>query len=134
MGVASGLTASITLKVEEGDTALAIGSGDVTVLATPRLVTLVEQMGSPEVLEAARREYIATLTGRELADVRRSMGFLFQNSARMEVSGIRQGDTKEVDARVKRKIKQAEQSKDTQLPVVVIVVEFGAPAASMVML
>ena len=43
MGVASGLTASITLKVEEGDTALAIGSGDVPVLATPRLVTLVEQ-------------------------------------------------------------------------------------------
>ena len=39
----SGLTASVTLKVEEGDTALAIGSGDVPVLATPRLVTLLEQ-------------------------------------------------------------------------------------------
>jgi fluoroacetyl-CoA thioesterase len=39
----SGLTASITFKVEEGDTALAIGSGDVPVLATPRLVTLLEQ-------------------------------------------------------------------------------------------
>jgi predicted thioesterase len=39
----SGLTASITLKVAEGDTALAIGSGDVPVLATPRLVTLLEQ-------------------------------------------------------------------------------------------
>ena len=39
----SGLTASITLKVEEGDTALAIGSGDVPVLATPRLVTILEQ-------------------------------------------------------------------------------------------
>jgi len=43
MALASGLTASITLKVEEGDTALAIGSGDVPVLATPRLVTLLEQ-------------------------------------------------------------------------------------------
>ena len=43
MGLPSGLTASVTLKVEEGDTALAIGSGDVPVLATPRLVTLVEQ-------------------------------------------------------------------------------------------
>ena len=43
MGLASGLTASITLKVEEGDTALAIGSGDVPVLATPRLVTLAEK-------------------------------------------------------------------------------------------
>ncbi len=43
MGLASGLTASITLKVEEGDTALAIGSGDVPVLATPRLIALVEK-------------------------------------------------------------------------------------------
>lgn len=43
MGVASGLTASVTMKVEEGDTALAMGSGDVPVLATPRLIALVEQ-------------------------------------------------------------------------------------------
>jgi len=43
MGLPSGLTASITFTVEEGDTALAIGSGDVPVLATPRLVTLVEK-------------------------------------------------------------------------------------------
>jgi predicted thioesterase len=43
MGLPSGLSASVTLKVEEQDTALAIGSGDVPVLATPRLVALVEQ-------------------------------------------------------------------------------------------
>jgi fluoroacetyl-CoA thioesterase len=43
MAVASGLTASITLKVEDGDTAVAMGSGDVPVLATPRLIALVEQ-------------------------------------------------------------------------------------------
>jgi fluoroacetyl-CoA thioesterase len=43
MTLASGLTASITLTVEAEDTALAIGSGDVPVLATPRLITLVER-------------------------------------------------------------------------------------------
>ncbi len=43
MAVASGLTASVTMKVEEADTAVALGSGDVPVLATPRLVALVEQ-------------------------------------------------------------------------------------------
>ncbi len=43
MGLPSGLTASITLKVCEGDTALAMESGDVPVLATPRLVALVEK-------------------------------------------------------------------------------------------
>lgn len=43
MVVASGLTASVTMKVGEGDTALAMGSGDVPVLATPRLIALVEQ-------------------------------------------------------------------------------------------
>jgi predicted thioesterase len=43
MALASGLTASISFTVGTADTALAIGSGDVPVLATPRLVTLVEQ-------------------------------------------------------------------------------------------
>jgi predicted thioesterase len=43
MGVALGLTASITLTVGDADTAVALGSGDVPVLATPRLVALVEE-------------------------------------------------------------------------------------------
>jgi len=43
MAIATGLTASITLKVGEGDTAIAVGSGDVPVLATPRLVALLEE-------------------------------------------------------------------------------------------
>ena len=59
--------------------------------------------------------------------------FLLQNSARLEVSGIRQGSAKVVDERVKTKVKQTEQSRNTRLPVVVIVVEFGAPVAVMVM-
>jgi predicted thioesterase len=43
MGVAPGLTASVALTVRDADTAVAMGSGDVPVLATPRLVALVEE-------------------------------------------------------------------------------------------
>ena len=41
--IAPGLSASVTLLVEEADTAGYIGSGDVPVLATPRVVALAEQ-------------------------------------------------------------------------------------------
>jgi fluoroacetyl-CoA thioesterase len=43
MTLAPGLTASVTLVVAEGDTALAQRSGDVPVLGTPRLIALAEQ-------------------------------------------------------------------------------------------
>jgi predicted thioesterase len=43
MPVKPGLAASVTLLVEERDTALALGSGDVPVLGTPRVVALAEQ-------------------------------------------------------------------------------------------
>ncbi len=43
MPVKPGLAASVTLLVEERDTALALGSGDVPVLGTPRVVALCEQ-------------------------------------------------------------------------------------------
>lgn len=39
----AGLTADVALTVGEQDTAVALGSGDVPVLATPRVVALVEQ-------------------------------------------------------------------------------------------
>ena len=42
MPLATGLNASATLLVTDGDTAAAIGSGDVPVLATPRVVALAE--------------------------------------------------------------------------------------------
>ncbi|HET7310432.1 MAG TPA: hotdog domain-containing protein [Mycobacteriales bacterium] len=38
-----GLTASVALVVGDADTAVALGSGDVPVLGTPRVVALVEQ-------------------------------------------------------------------------------------------
>ncbi|HEX5096620.1 MAG TPA: hotdog domain-containing protein [Acidimicrobiia bacterium] len=43
MPVKPGLAASVTLLVEERDTAVALGSGDVPVLGTPRVVALAEQ-------------------------------------------------------------------------------------------
>ena len=43
MALTSGLTASVTLEVEDADTAIALRSGDVPVLGTPRLIALAEQ-------------------------------------------------------------------------------------------
>ncbi|HZQ29139.1 MAG TPA: thioesterase [Acidimicrobiales bacterium] len=43
MSLRPGLSARVRLVVGEDDTALALGSGDVPVLATPRLVALCEQ-------------------------------------------------------------------------------------------
>jgi predicted thioesterase len=43
MPLGPGLSASLTHVVEDADTAVAIGSGDVPVLATPRLIALAEQ-------------------------------------------------------------------------------------------
>ena len=42
-GLAAGLSASVHLDVTDADTALALGSGDVPVLGTPRLVALCEE-------------------------------------------------------------------------------------------
>ena len=43
MPVEPGLTAEVELTVTEDDTALAMGSGEVEVLATPRIIALCEQ-------------------------------------------------------------------------------------------
>jgi len=43
MGLEAGLSASVELKVGESDTAVALRSGDVPVLATPRVVALCEE-------------------------------------------------------------------------------------------
>lgn len=41
-GIVAGLRASVSAEVTEDDTARALGSGDVPVLATPRLLALAE--------------------------------------------------------------------------------------------
>jgi predicted thioesterase len=43
MSLGPGRSASVTLVVEEADTAIALGSGDVPVLATPRVIALAEE-------------------------------------------------------------------------------------------
>lgn len=43
MALRSGLTGRATLVVSDADTAAAVGSGDVPVLATPRVVALAEE-------------------------------------------------------------------------------------------
>jgi hypothetical protein len=54
--------------------------------------------------------------------------FLFQDAARLEVSGIRRGDASDVRARVRTKERQIGRSTEP-LPGFVVVVEFGRPLA-----
>ena len=53
----------------------------------------------------------------------------FQRKARLEVSGIRQGNDRVVRTRVWQKLQQTDRSDAVQLPAYVIVVEFGRPLA-----
>jgi fluoroacetyl-CoA thioesterase len=52
MALTPGLGGSVTLSVEEGDTALALKSGDVPVLGTPRVVALAEEATVEAVADA----------------------------------------------------------------------------------
>jgi predicted thioesterase len=67
MPLAPGLTASVTLVVDDADTALALRSGDVPVLGTPRLIALAEEAS------------IAAI-GEELPDGRTTVGYQVQLS------------------------------------------------------
>ena len=52
---------------------------------------------------------------------------LFQNAARLEVSGILKGTTEQLAYRVKVKLEQTAQSDGQKLPAYVSVTEFGSP-------
>src|SRR5690242_5137677 len=52
MAIAPGMGASVTISVEAADTADAMRSGDVPVLATPRVVALAEQATVEAVADA----------------------------------------------------------------------------------
>ncbi len=56
---------------------------------------------------------------------------LFQNRARLEVSGIRRGSSAIVSRRVSEKLKQIA-NPGAKLPAIVVVVEFGTPQARIV--
>ena len=56
----------------------------------------------------------------------------FQNAARLEVSGIRSGNSSDIKARVKEKIEQTNPSDNLGLPAYVAVVEFSAPVTQVV--
>ena len=43
MPLKAGISATVETTVKEGDTAIALGSGDVPVLGTPRVIALVEE-------------------------------------------------------------------------------------------
>lgn len=55
----------------------------------------------------------------------------YLKKARLEISGIRVGNAKVIQSRLKKKLHQTDQSAHTILPAHVIIVEFGAPQAEM---
>ena len=56
----------------------------------------------------------------------------FQDKARLEVSGIRNGDAGILNSRVSQKLRQVTRSDNLELSAYVIVVEFGQPTARIV--
>jgi len=54
---------------------------------------------------------------------------VFQNAARLEVSGILNGNAGDINARVKQKREQVKRSDATGLPAYIVVVEFSAPTS-----
>jgi hypothetical protein len=56
---------------------------------------------------------------------------IFQRSARLEVSGIFNGDKNAINARLREKLAQTKASDHTLLPAYVAIVEFGSPEIRM---
>ncbi len=108
---------------------------------------LVRAFGDPEEATEYGACGVAILSILELTDytvIRRSFkstgvdywlckqeDLLFQDAARLEVSGILIGDNNTVRARLRKKEKQTTPT-DGSLPVYIVVVEFGTPLSHMV--
>jgi len=65
-----------------------------------------------------------------LGDVEEGEVLPFQRKGRLEISGIREGDKRDIDRRVQSKIKQTQRSTDVGFPAYIIVVEFSHPIAA----
>ena len=57
---------------------------------------------------------------------------VFQQAARLELSGILKGGDPSIKARLKQKLEQTKRSDSTRLPAYVVIVEFGGPEARLV--
>ena len=57
---------------------------------------------------------------------------LFQQKARLEVSGIFKGSEAKVDERARQKAVQTGQSDKTRMPVYIVIVEFGTPRSKII--
>lgn len=56
----------------------------------------------------------------------------FQNSARLEISGLLKKNDSDYKQRIKKKKKQTEQSDNTNIPAYIAVIEFESPKATLV--
>lgn len=72
MGLAVGLRASVRIVVADSDTAISAGSGDVPVLATPRLLALAEAAAVAAVAPQLAPELTSVGTGVSLEHRRAS--------------------------------------------------------------
>jgi len=90
-------------------------------------IVLVKVMIGFEVLE---RSWIGT--GFDYWVGNEGDGLPFDNMARLEVSGILNGNHTDVKSRVKQKVKQVSVSDNLKIPAIVSVVEFGKPIAKVV--
>jgi hypothetical protein len=87
---------------------------------------LVRELTPYTAVEQAQR---GTTVDYFLSEKSRDDDLIFNNTARLEVSGINAGDMQQVDARVKDKL---DRLRDDHLPAYIVVVEHKAPLAKMV--
>ena len=96
-----------------------------TVVASSRIGTGVDYwLGDSNNVNVTKVERMMT---DEMADLLQDDSLVVRG--RMEVSGILRGSDSDIRERVRSKLRQTDQSDETELPAYVVVVEFGRPIA-----